>query len=108
MTGDDTGGIADAANAPEAEQRSKYLEWFRTGARAVYPYLSIQPGADPPPLYACPECFVLFTESSVTDRSLPHEEQLTADHVPPESVGGKELLLTCAPCNNRAGTRLDA
>jgi len=44
----------------------------------------------------------------VTDRSVPHEEQLTAEHVPPEKVGGKELLLTCAPCNNRAGTRLDA
>jgi hypothetical protein len=70
--------------------------------------LIIQAGADPPPLYACPECFSLFPEDSVTDRSLPHEQQLSAEHVPPETVGGRELLLTCKPCNNRAGTRLDA
>ena len=59
---------------------SKYIEWFRRGAKAVYPYLTIQAGADPPPLYACPECFSLFSEDSVTDRSLPPEEQLTAEH----------------------------
>src|SRR5258708_20071011 len=27
---------------------------------------------------------------------------------PPESVGGRELLLTCRSCNNSSGTKLDA
>jgi hypothetical protein len=30
------------------------------------------------------------------------------EHVPPRSVGGRELLLTCTACNNTAGTKLDA
>jgi len=95
------------ANDPE-QQRSKEIEWFHRGAKAVYPYLIIPAGAHPPPLYACPECLSLFPENSVTDRTLPHEKQLTAEHVPPEKVGGRVLLLTCKPCNNGAGTRLDA
>ena len=33
---------------------------------------------------------------------------LTAEHVPPRSFRGKELLLTCAPCNHTSGARLDA
>jgi hypothetical protein len=33
---------------------------------------------------------------------------LTAEHVPPQSFGGRELLLTCKKCNNEAGTLLDA
>jgi hypothetical protein len=33
---------------------------------------------------------------------------LTAEHVPPQSFGGRELLLTCKKCNNDAGTLLDA
>jgi hypothetical protein len=30
------------------------------------------------------------------------------EHVPPQSVGGRELLVTCTACNNTAGTKLDA
>jgi hypothetical protein len=33
---------------------------------------------------------------------------LTLEHVPPRSVGGRPLVLTCRPCNNGAGHRLDA
>src|SRR5260370_33997731 len=34
--------------------------------------------------------------------------RLSVEHVPPQSVGGHELLLSCTACNNTAGTKLDA
>ena len=37
-----------------------------------------------------------------------HRSSLLAEHVPPESLGGRELLLTCRSCNNSSGTKLDA
>jgi hypothetical protein len=36
------------------------------------------------------------------------DKRLSAEHVPPKSVGGRELLLTCRICNNTSGTKLDA
>ena len=36
------------------------------------------------------------------------DDTLTYEDVPPKSVGGRWLVLTCKQCNNTAGTRLDA
>jgi len=33
---------------------------------------------------------------------------LTDEHVPPEKLGGRPLVLTCKSCNNRAGHKLEA
>ena len=48
--------------------------------------------------YICPLCQHVY--------AIAHEA-LTLEHVPPESVGGKPILVTCKACNNRQGTDLD-
>lgn len=35
-------------------------------------------------------------------------EELTLEHAPPSSMGGKEIILTCYKCNNTAGSKIDA
>lgn len=52
--------------------------------------------------YVCPICLSSFGPSSIDERTL------TEEHVPPESVGGKRLVLTCKECNNKAGSTSDA
>lgn len=44
--------------------------------------------------YLCPICFVFYKINS---------ENLTKDHVPPQSLGGRKLVITCKKCNNDAG-----
>ena len=34
--------------------------------------------------------------------------ELTLEHAPPSSMGGKEIILTCYKCNNTAGSQIDA
>lgn len=48
--------------------------------------------------YICPLCQHVY--------AIAHEA-LTLEHVPPESVGGKPILVTCKACNNRQGSDLD-
>lgn len=48
--------------------------------------------------YCCPICL----------RGFPSTDFLTLEDVPPESVGGKPLVLTCKDCNNTAGHELDS
>jgi len=81
-----------------AVQRKK-REWFDLGARA---YAQVSPGTYPVPTYVCPVCRQPFTEQALDGG------RLSIEHVPPQSVGGRELLLTCVDCNNTAGTKLDA
>jgi hypothetical protein len=51
--------------------------------------------------YACPICAEIFDETALTNSTL------TLEDVPPKSVGGKPMLLTCASCNNTAGYRYE-
>lgn len=48
--------------------------------------------------YICPLCQHVY--------AIAHEA-LTLEHVPPESVGGKPILVTCKACNNRQGADMD-
>ena len=48
--------------------------------------------------YICPLCQHVY--------AIAHEA-LTLEHVPPESVGGKPILVTCKACNNSQGADLD-
>jgi hypothetical protein len=77
----------------------KKREWFELGAQA---FARVYPGRFNQPTYACPICLKPFTIKALA------EKQLSAEHVPPESLGGRELLLTCTLCNNSAGSKLDA
>ena len=54
------------------------------------------------PFYVCPLCLHAFGRDAIQHRVL------TFDHVPPRSVGGKRLVLTCKKCNSTAGHAVDA
>jgi 5-methylcytosine-specific restriction endonuclease McrA len=51
-------------------------------------------------IYRCPLCGDDFVRSDLG-------EVLTLEHVPPKSVGGNRLVLTCKSCNNRTGHALE-
>jgi hypothetical protein len=83
-------------------------EIFNRGAAAFladFPDLAANRGE---PVYPCPLCLPtrFFPRSALT--TALHEDRLTIEHVPPQAFGGHGLLLTCRPCNNRAGSYLDA
>jgi hypothetical protein len=77
----------------------KKREWFDLGAEA---FARVRPNLYDVPTYACPICLTPFMVEALA------QKQLSAEHVPPESLGGRELLLTCRCCNNSSGTKLDA
>jgi hypothetical protein len=52
--------------------------------------------------YMCPLCRLLFSREALVTKIL------TGEHVPPDFFGGRELVLTCTPCNNDDGSDLDA
>ena len=54
--------------------------------------------------YACPTCCEVFFEKDLSPQ-LPL--YLTLEHVPPESMGGKGMTLTCNKCNSKSGSDLD-
>ena len=95
---------------PRETLAAKKLRWFHAGAQdlaAAMPGLNAQLGPEHPPIYACPLCatpdrIMTFPEASLRVGAL------TAEHVPPEHVGGRRLALTCKACNNTAGGKMDA
>lgn len=54
------------------------------------------------PFYVCPQCLRAFPEAAL------YGGWLTQEHVPPESVGGRKLVLTCQQCNREAGHEMDS
>lgn len=70
---------------------------FRRGVEALRNVIGIEDE-----LYGCPLCVRGFPRESVEQRIL------TWEHVPPDSIGGKRLLLTCQACNSTSGHSLDA
>jgi len=69
---------------------------FHIGAAAVEK-LTGQAG-----VYLCPICGGPFDEQAAK------EAQLTEEHVPPRSLGGRAIALTCHGCNSRAGYTAEA
>ena len=51
--------------------------------------------------YICPICFNGYTFEDIK------KGILTLEHVPPRSIGGKGLVLTCKSCNSIAGYSID-
>lgn len=85
-----------------AQQRRR--AWFALGARAA---ATVDPKAAAAvaagnPHYACPICLRFFPESALDNG------QLTIEDVPPKSIGGRPMVLTCKDCNNTAGRDLDS
>ncbi len=52
--------------------------------------------------YLCPLCGNDFSKESLKTG------ELTLEHVPPKSQGGKGIILTCNKCNSKAGQVIDA
>lgn len=52
-------------------------------------------------LYSCPICGKEYPEESANNG------ELTLEDVPPRSMGGRGLLLTCKNCNSQAGHKID-
>ncbi len=75
------------------KRRRKKQWWFDLGVEAAERVLG-----EPVPGYICPLC--IFAFSSLDD--------LTFEHAPPESLGGREICLTCSECNSTAGHTVDA
>ncbi len=82
-----------------ANRQCKKRDWFDRGAAA---YAFVRAEQRDEPVYPCPICLKLFTVEALGDG------RLSAEHVPPECVGGRELVLTCKCCNNSAGAKLDS
>jgi hypothetical protein len=78
-------------------KNEKRLLIFRYGAKAAAKYRNGDCS-----LYFCPICKIGYDESSVING------ELTLEDVPPKSIGGKPILLTCHTCNSRAGYTIDS
>lgn len=95
----DTGTMAQSVTKAQRER------WFAEGAVALRRTLSGMGMADSLPdseFYACPLCLVAY------GRDAFEAGMFTVEHVPPHSVGGDPLLLTCERCNSTAGTAMDS
>lgn len=56
-------------------------------------------------IYLCPLCLKSFFY--LKDNEFYENQEFTEDHFPPESVGGKQTILVCSPCNSSYGRDLD-
>jgi hypothetical protein len=68
--------------------------------------LNISPGVSMDvPVYVCPLCInqLLFIRDNVLHRTA----DFSADHFPPDSVGGKRKALVCTDCNSQFGKAVD-
>jgi hypothetical protein len=68
-------------------------KWFLKGAHAIGVAAPAHRGQG----YCCPICL----------RISPSFDMFTVEHVPPQSVDGRPLILTCADCNCSAGGEMD-
>ena len=76
---------------------SKNFDWVKE-----HPNIRFEP--DISDLYICPLCMSVFDRSCTSAESLT---PLTLEDIPPKSLGGKPLVLTCKTCNSKAGHDLD-
>lgn len=76
--------------------RAKKLAMFRRGAEAAAQVSGVEG------LYFCPICKLGYEETAIS------VGLLTLEHVPPKSLGGRGVALTCKQCNNSAGHTVDA
>lgn len=76
---------------------SRKTQWFDQGAAALNRILTPRIGD----YYVCPICRDKFPRSQINT-------DLSFEHAPPESAGGKAVCLTCRSCNSSAGYLFDA
>ncbi|RTQ52313.1 hypothetical protein EJV47_04635 [Hymenobacter gummosus] len=76
---------------------SQNLEWVKQ-----HPSIAFKP--DFSHGYICPLCFDVFFDK---DLSSVVKNPLTVEDIPPVSLGGKPIALTCKNCNSKSGHKLD-
>jgi hypothetical protein len=85
--------------------KQKHADWFDRGAMALRALTQEQGRGDLLPAEGdwslCPLCL-----DGLSAEELDTGE-MTAEHVPPRSFGGRELVLTCKQCNNTHGGSFD-
>jgi hypothetical protein len=86
------------------DQRKKLYKIFSENLNSIRNEDFIQIESDIPDSYICPLCTRHFT---IIDIDKARSNCLTLEDVPPKSLGGKPLTLTCKECNNTAGSLLD-
>lgn len=77
-------------------------QWFDQACQSfkrTFPQIAAEIPVDR--FYVCPICLVAFGEEALALRGL------TREHVPPRSLGGKRIVLTCTACNSGAGHEAD-
>jgi len=85
--------------------RKRLFNKFSQNLQLVKKHPKIETDPDFTYGYKCPICWRLFAEyDSYTSTGL----HLTIEDVPPKSLGGKPILLTCNECNNYAGVRFES
>ena len=84
-------GNAEGNRRPKGARRREL--WFERGADAL---ASVRPDIEVRGC-CCPLCLRVFTEP----------DDFSIEHVPPASIGGREMVLTCKECNHRSGAGLD-
>jgi hypothetical protein len=77
------------------QRKAKKDAFFRRGAAAIMRYY----GRD---VYRCPICGNGFDRTALTNGDL------TLEHAPAASVGGKPIALTCRSCNNISGYSIES
>ena len=89
----------DPSEIASERKPSKAHQWFLAGAQVLAELALELPEGN---WYGCPLCQTFFTIDELATKNL------TKEHVPPRSIGGREMVLTCRQCNNRAGSTFDA
>ena len=77
--------------------KERRLRIFRYGSKAIAKYRNGDSS-----LYYCPICGLGYPEASAIAG-----DNLTLEHIPPDSIGGKPILMTCRNCNSLAGRTID-
>ena len=88
-----------------SHKREELFEKFSRNLDAIKQEEFVQLEPDIPGTYICPLCTRIFTKDALDQNIYPNP--LTLEHVPPEALGGKPIVLTCKDCNSRCGADID-
>ena len=70
--------------------------------------VSARPGPDPVVLSVVPGEEIQYFKFDRCPICLSSGSEFSREHVPPIALGGEVRTLTCAPCNNKLGSRVEA
>ena len=86
----------------KANRGVQIRRWFDHGYTSFSrTFPEIAKTINPHPFYVCPQCLRPFDEGAISTGLLTRED------VPPKSLGGRKIILTCGDCNWPAGHDMD-